>query len=78
MASHLIQDGALRNLQTLAESSQRLSESFKESHPDVDWKSLAGFRNVLVHDDLGIDLELVYRVVHDDIPKLKAACLAGQ
>lgn len=76
-ASHLIQDGVIRNLQTLAESSQRLSEDLKASQPSVDWKSLAGFRNVLVHDYLGIDLELVYRAVEHDVPKLRAACEAA-
>ena len=74
MASHLIQDGVIRNLQTLAESSQRLSEPRKASQPGVHWKGLAGFRNVLVHDYLGVDLELVYRAVERDVPKLKAAC----
>jgi len=73
-SSHLIQDGVIRNLQTLAESSQRLSESIKESHADVDWKGLAGFRNVLVHDYLGVDLVLVYRAVEQDVPRLKHAC----
>ena len=43
-------------------------------HPDVDWKGLAGFRNVLVHDYLGVDLELVYRAVEHDVPRLKRAC----
>jgi uncharacterized protein with HEPN domain len=76
MASHLIQDGVIRNLQTLAESSQRLSEGLKGSHPSVDWKGLAGFRNVLVHDYLGVDLELVYRAVERDVPTLRAACEA--
>ena len=52
LASHLVQDGVIRNLQTLAESSQRLSEGLKASQPSVDWKGLAGFRNVLVHDYL--------------------------
>jgi len=52
-SSHLIQDGVIRNLQTLAESSQRLSEGVRGSQPSVDWKGLAGFRNVLVHDYLG-------------------------
>jgi uncharacterized protein with HEPN domain len=42
-SSPLIQDGVIRNLQTLAESSQRLSESIKESYPDVDWKGWLGF-----------------------------------
>jgi uncharacterized protein with HEPN domain len=58
-SSHLIQDGVIRNLQTLAESRQRLSERTRMSHTSVDWKGLAGFRNVLVHDYLGIDLEYV-------------------
>ena len=76
MASHLVQDGVIRNLQTLAESSQRLSEGLKVSQPAVDWKGLAGFRNVLVHDYLGVDLELVHRAVERDVPKLRAACEA--
>ena len=73
-ASPLIQDGVIRNLQTLAESSQHLSEGIKASQSSVDWKGLAGFRNVLVHDYLGVDLELVYRAVEQDVPKLKVAC----
>ena len=76
MASHLIQDGVIRNLQALAESSQRLHEGLKASHPSVDWKGLAGFRNVLVHDYLGVDLDLVHRAVERDVPRLKAACEA--
>ena len=63
--------------QTLAESSQQLSESVKASQPSVDWKGLAGFRNVLVHDYLGVDLGLVYRAVEQDVPQLKLACAAA-
>lgn len=73
-ASHLIQDGVIRNLQTLAGSSQRLSEGSKATAPSVDWKGLAGFRNVLVHDYLGVDLEYVYRAVELDVPRLRVAC----
>ena len=76
-AAPLIQDGVIRNLQTLAESSRRLSEGLKASHPDVDWKGLAGFRNVLVHDYLGVDIEYVYRAVEQDVPRLKTACEAA-
>ena len=73
-ASPLVQDGVIRNLQTLAESSRRLGDAVKARHPDVDWTGLAGFRNVLVHDYLGVDLELVYRAVEHDVPRLKQAC----
>ena len=64
----------MRNLQTLTESSRRLNDGVKALHPGVDWKGLAGFRNVLVHDYLGVDLEHVYRAVEHDVPRLKVAC----
>lgn len=73
-ASPLVQDGVIRNLQTMAESTQRLSDRVRGSRPDIDWKALAGFRNVLVHDYLGVDLEQVYRAVEQDVPRLRLAC----
>jgi uncharacterized protein with HEPN domain len=76
-SSHLIQDGVIRNLQTLAESSQRLSDATKGLYPLIDWKGLAGFRNVLVHDYLGVDLDYVYRAVEQDVPRLKQGCMAA-
>ena len=60
MTTHMIQDAVLRNLQTLAESTQRLSEATKAKRPDVEWAQIAAFRNVLVHNYLGIDLEAVW------------------
>ena len=71
MASTLIQDAVLRNLQTMAESTQRLSDVLKEAHPEVDWYRISGFRNVLVHDYLGVDLEMVWNIVERDLPDLK-------
>ena len=41
----LIQDAVLRNLQTLAESTQRISDPLKASHPEIDWQAIAGFRS---------------------------------
>ena len=66
------QDAVLRNLHTLSESTQRLSEALKTSHPEVDWRGIAGFRNILVHDYLGVNLSLVWEVVKRDLPHLKA------
>jgi len=71
MSSTLIQDAVLRNLQTLAESTQRLPESWKEKHSEVDWFKISGFRNVLTHDYLGIDLARVWKIIELDLPGLK-------
>ena len=67
----LVQDAVLRNLQVLAESTQRLSDAAKESACEVDWFKIAGFRNVLVHDYLGIDIEQVWNILEKDLPELK-------
>ena len=71
--SHLVQDAVVRNLQTIAESTQRLSDGLRATEPEVPWRAIAGFRNVLVHDYFEIDLEVVWSVVDRDLPKLAAA-----
>lgn len=73
--SHLIQDAVIRNLQTMAESSQRLSESTKAIASDIPWRAISGFRNIIVHDYLGVDLDMVWQVVSSDLPLLQAALL---
>jgi uncharacterized protein with HEPN domain len=72
-ASRLVQDAVVRNLQTLAESSQRLSSEIKGTEPQIPWRELAGFRNVIVHGYLGVDLGAVWLVVEQDLPALSEA-----
>ena len=67
-ASRLVQDAVIRNLQTLAESSQRLSGEIKGTEPQIPWRELAGFRNVIVHGYLGVDLAAIWLVVEQDLP----------
>lgn len=76
LESHTLQDAVLRNLQTMAESTQRISEDLKAIHPDVEWQRIAAFRNVLVHDYLGIDVERIWEITQCDVPRLKQAVLA--
>lgn len=71
-ASELIKDAVLRNLQTVGESTQRLSNRLKAVHPEVDGRAIAGFRNVLVHDYLGINLARVWEIVPVHLPVLHA------
>jgi uncharacterized protein with HEPN domain len=67
------QSAVLRELQVMAESTQRLSEMRKAQHPEVFWKGISGFRNVLVHDYLGIKAERVWQIVQNDLPVLRSA-----
>ncbi len=71
--SHLVQDAVVRNLQVMAESSQRLPEEIKHKYSEISWDDISGFRNVLVHDYLGIDLDIIWSVVELELPKLEKA-----
>jgi len=73
MASSLIQDAVLRNLQVLAESTQRLSDEFKARHTEIAWYKISGLRNILVHDYLGIDIETVWIIISEELSTLKNA-----
>ena len=76
MQAHSLQDAVLRNLQTLSEATQRLSDVSKAIHPEMEWSRIAAFRNVLVHNYLGIDLDTIWEIVQRDIPELKRVVLA--
>ena len=67
------QDATIRNLQVLAESTQRLSFQIKAERPDVEWAAIAGFRNILVHEYLDVDIDSVWQAATVDLPKLKVA-----
>ncbi len=67
------QKATLRELQELAESTQRLSSSLKERQARVPWTAIAGFRNVLAHDYLGLNLERVWSIVERDLAPLRIA-----
>jgi len=69
--SRLVQDAVVRNLQVMAESSQRLAEEIKLNYPDVPWKQISGFRNILAHDYLGVDLDVIWSVIEQELSSLE-------
>lgn len=67
----MVQDAVIRNLQILSESTQKVSESLKQQHPEINWRAIAGFRNILVHDYLGLDLQQIWQVIENRLPDLR-------
>lgn len=72
LGSLVVQDAVLRRLHILAESTQKLPEDLKERYPSIPWREISGFRNVIVHDYLGVDHEQIWKVVEVDLPPLAA------
>lgn len=70
--NRMLYDAVLRNLQTLSESIQKIPEELKQHYPEIAWKDIAGFRNILVHDYLeGVDYEIIWSVTQIELPKLQ-------
>lgn len=69
-ASKMVQDAVLRNLEVIGEAVKALSDETKNLAPDVPWRRIAGMRDVLIHHYFGVELEVVWRVVEDEVPTL--------
>jgi uncharacterized protein with HEPN domain len=73
--NHLIQDGVARQLGIIGEAVKRLSKPFRDSHPGIPWRAIAGMRDKLIHDYFGISIETVWTAVQVNIPPLRAEVL---
>lgn len=71
LSNVMTRDATLWNLHTLLEACGQLSPEVKVGHPDVDWRGVADFRNVLAHDILGISPRRVWEVITHHLPPLK-------
>ncbi len=73
LRNEMLHDAIIRNLQILGESTKRLSVKAKEAHPEVPWKDIFGFRNIVVHEYLELDVEIIWELIKNDLPILKTA-----
>lgn len=66
------QDAVVRNLEIIGEAAGRLPDAFREEHSDIPWALVRGLRNRIVHAYFGVDLPLIWEVIQDDLPTLRA------
>lgn len=71
LGSSLIQDAVIRNLEIIGEATKQLDSNFREKYPHVEWKKIAGMRDKLIHDYIGVDLWAVWGVVDEILPGLE-------
>lgn len=64
------QDAVLRNLEIIGEATKNIPEEFKQGHPKIPWRNIAGMRDKLIHDYFGVNLKIVWEVVEKEIPSL--------
>lgn len=65
------QDAILRRLEIIGEAVKNLPEEFTKKYPAVPWSEIARTRDKLIHQYFGVDLDLTFDIVRNDLPKIK-------
>ncbi len=64
-------DAVARNLEIIGEAANRLPDEFKEKHSEIEWHKVVGLRHRIIHEYFGIDLEIIWQILHKDLPSLR-------
>jgi len=71
LASTMMQDAIIRNFEIIGEATKHLSLGMRLSNPEIQWRGLAGFRDVLIHNYMGVDLVEVWNIIEKELPQIK-------
>lgn len=64
-------DAVVRNLEIIGEAANRLPDDFKAKHPDIEWAKIVGLRHRIVHEYFGVDLDIIWHILQNDLPLFK-------
>jgi len=73
--NRMVYAATIRELEIIGEATSKISEVLKNKYPNIDYRTIKDFRNVLAHEYFGVDMEIVWLVASEKIPQLKTEIL---
>ena len=64
-------DAIVRNFEIIGEATGKIPQDIKNKYPQIEWRKIADFRNVLAHEYFGIDYEIMWEIIKDKLPSLR-------
>lgn len=65
-----LRDAIVYRIQVIGEAASKISQAFREAHPEVEWQRIIGMRNRIVHDYMNVDYDVVWQVAKHDVQRL--------
>ena len=63
----------VRALEVIGEAARQIPRSLRNRNPDIPWRQITGMRNIVIHEYFGIDTEVIWKTVREDLPPLRSA-----
>ncbi len=70
--NEILVDAVVRNLEIIGEAVKHIPTEIKKNHKEIQWRKIAGLRDILIHDYFGIDYEIVWDIIKNKLPELES------
>jgi uncharacterized protein with HEPN domain len=70
ISTSMLLDAVVRNFEIIGEAARNVPKDLRKQYPQIEWKYLTGLRNIIIHEYFGIDTEIIWKIIQDEIKDL--------